>query len=349
MWTITLRDLQFRRRQFGIAVVGAGLVFALTLVLTGISAGFRTEARETVAALAADAWVVPRGVTGPFTSQSASPADLATRLERRHGVREAHAFVDLGHVARLPGGDTENINVIGHDAGRLGDPAWGRGRFAGASGEAVVDERLGVERGDTITVAARRLRVRDVVDGHTYFAGVPVVFVSLGEAQALAFDGRPLASAILIRGRADSLPRGYASRTNAQVRDDLLTPLEGATVVIDTLRLLMWVVAAVIIAAVTYLSALERVRDFAVLKAVGGSSRALALGLAVQAVIASILAAGLAALLAQLLKPAFPVPVTITGSAYLALPLIAVAVGILASLAALRRAVKVDPALAFAG
>ena len=33
MWTITLRDLQYRRRQFGIAVVGATLVFALTLVL----------------------------------------------------------------------------------------------------------------------------------------------------------------------------------------------------------------------------------------------------------------------------------------------------------------------------
>ena len=44
MWTITLRDLEFRRRQFAIAVVGAGLAFALTLVLAGMSAGFRHEA-----------------------------------------------------------------------------------------------------------------------------------------------------------------------------------------------------------------------------------------------------------------------------------------------------------------
>ena len=39
MLTITLRDLQFRRRQFGIAVVGAAVVFGLTLLLTGMSAG----------------------------------------------------------------------------------------------------------------------------------------------------------------------------------------------------------------------------------------------------------------------------------------------------------------------
>jgi putative ABC transport system permease protein len=56
-----------------------------------------------------------------------------------------------------------------------------------------------------------------------------------------------------------------------------------------------------------------------------------------------------AALVAQLLAPAFPLPVTIETSAYLVLPAIAVIIGSLASLAALRRAVSVDPAIAFAG
>ncbi|HSI79819.1 MAG TPA: hypothetical protein VK919_04120, partial [Solirubrobacterales bacterium] len=77
MWTITLRDLQFRLRQFAIAVVGAGLAFGLALVLSGMSAGFREEARETTEAIGADRWVVPRGVEGPFTSQSTMPSELA--------------------------------------------------------------------------------------------------------------------------------------------------------------------------------------------------------------------------------------------------------------------------------
>jgi putative ABC transport system permease protein len=125
--------------------------------------------------------------------------------------------------------------------------------------------------------------------------------------------------------------------------------MDGARTAIDLIRVIMWIVAAVIIAAVTYVSALERVRDFAVLKAVGGSSRTLALSLAVQAVLASLLAALLGAGLAQVLAPAFPMPVVIERSVYLALPVIAVVVGVVASLTALRRAVRVDPALAFAG
>ena len=40
-------------------------------------------------------------------------------------------------------------------------------------------------------------------------------------------------------------------------------------------------------------------------------------------------------------------PVSITSGSLLALPLIAALVGVLSSLAALRRAVRVDPALAF--
>jgi putative ABC transport system permease protein len=46
MWALTVRDLRFRRPQFVIAIVGAGLAFALALVLTGISAGFRHEGKR---------------------------------------------------------------------------------------------------------------------------------------------------------------------------------------------------------------------------------------------------------------------------------------------------------------
>jgi putative ABC transport system permease protein len=53
--------------------------------------------------------------------------------------------------------------------------------------------------------------------------------------------------------------------------------------------------------------------------------------------------------LAQGLAPMFPLPVTITTTAYLLLPAIAIVVGLLSSLAALRRAIAVDPALAFSG
>lgn len=346
MLTITLRDLQYRRRQFAVAVVGASLVFALTLVLTGISAGFRFEARETVGAIDADAWIVTRGVRGPFSSATSMPEDVGRGWS---GVRRAEPLVKFGEVARLPDGTQRNINVIGHRIGPPGDPEWdARGEVTGR-GCAVVDERLGVHAGDAIMIGSKRLCIGGVTRNRTYLAGVPIVFVPLPDAQEIAFEGRRLASTIVTRGVPTHVPRAFQVVSNAQVRDDLLRPLDGAKTAIDTVRALMWLVAVAIIGAVVYLSALERLRDFAVLKAVGGSSRSLALSLAIEAVLASVMAALLGIAAAQLLKPLFPMPVVIEGRAYAGLVAIAIAVGVFASLAALRRALKVDPALAFAG
>ncbi len=41
MWLISLRDLQWRRRRFLIAVVATAMMFALALVLTEVSASFK--------------------------------------------------------------------------------------------------------------------------------------------------------------------------------------------------------------------------------------------------------------------------------------------------------------------
>jgi putative ABC transport system permease protein len=346
--TITLRDLQHRFRQFAIAIVGAALVFALLLILTGISAGFRTEADGTVDAAGADAWFVPEGVEGPFSSISSLPASAAADLRARPGVEDAAPLVAMPHVARI-GGASETVNVIGVAPGRLGAPSVAEGRALTGSGEAVVDDSAGAGIGSTLSIAGTDFRVSGAVHGRTYRAGVPVVYLPLADAQALAYDGQPLANAILVDGKAGPPPAGLTALRPGAVVDDMLKPLDGATRVIDILRVLMWIVAGVIIGAVTYLSALERLGDFAVLKAVGGGSRDLAAGVAVQAVLASLLAAALGTGIALALRPVFPLPVTIHPGAFLLLLGIAGLVGVIASIAALRRVLKVDPALAFAG
>jgi putative ABC transport system permease protein len=125
--------------------------------------------------------------------------------------------------------------------------------------------------------------------------------------------------------------------------------VKNAISTISAIRVLMWLVAALIIGAVSYLSAIDRVRDFAVLKAVGGSSETLAMSLMVQAVLAALLGALVAVALSRLMKPTVTVPVLFQRSAVLLLLAVAAVVGILSSLVALRRAIAVDPALAFGG
>jgi putative ABC transport system permease protein len=103
------------------------------------------------------------------------------------------------------------------------------------------------------------------------------------------------------------------------------------------------------VGSLIYLSALERTRDFAVFKAVGVATRSVLAGLVLQAVIVAVVAAALGGVLSLGLAPTFPIPVVVPTSAFVLLPVIAVVIGLLASVAGMRRAVTVDPALAFGG
>ena len=57
------------------------------------------------------------------------------------------------------------------------------------------------------------------------------------------------------------------------------------------IRILLWLVAALIIGTMTYLSALERRRDVAVLKAIGASTRQLGMSIALQGALVALAAA----------------------------------------------------------
>ena len=345
MLNLTLRDLQYRKRQFAIAIVGAGLVFALALLLTGVRAGFDTEARETVGAVGADGWVVEDGVTGPFTSVSGLPMAAATSVAAAEGVAEAAPFVASPNT--LNAKEDLSVNLVGIEPGALGAPDPDQGQPITGPGEVVVDQGTGSSVGDVVTIAGRRFEVVGTVEGRTYFGGQPVVYLTLSDAQALAFDGAPLTNAIVFTGSLADPPAGLSVLSNGAVEEDMKRVLGGAIDAIDLLRVLMWVVAAVIIGAVIYLSALERMTDFAVLKAVGSESRSLAVGLSMQAILVSVISALLGVVLSAFLRPGFPLPTTIGMGSYAALLAIAILVGALASLAALRRVLKVDPALAF--
>jgi putative ABC transport system permease protein len=218
-----------------------------------------------------------------------------------------------------------------------------------SDGQIVVDRRTGIDVGSTVQLGAIPLKVVGQVTGRTLAGGVPMTYVTLHDAQTALLGGRGVITAIVTSGVPGTLPPGLISLTDRQVEDATLETLSGAVGSIKQSRTMMWVVAAIIIAALVYVSALQRVRDFAVLKALGSSSRALFGSLCLQAVLVTLLAAALGSLLAQFMTGVFKQPVTVPVSAYTTLPLVAVVVGIVASIVALRQATGADPAAAFSG
>jgi putative ABC transport system permease protein len=276
---ITVRDLQFRARQFLIAVIGAGLVFAMTLLLAGMAASFHTEITHTVRSLAVDAWVLPRGTSGPFTDVGAMPASAVAAVAALPGVTAAGP-VEVSPEAAQAGTHYLRITMIGAPPGGLGSVVPGRGRRVAASGEAVADTRAHAPIGGTIVVAGRTFSVVGLVSGHTLNGGSPDVWVSLHDAEAVLFGDRALVTGVVTRGVPGAAPAGDEVLTDAAVERDTLRPMQSAVQSVDNSRQFMWVVAAVIVAALVYVSSLQRVRDFAVLKAMGASSLSLFVGVA---------------------------------------------------------------------
>ncbi|MCU1430663.1 MAG: glutamine transporter permease protein [Actinomycetia bacterium] len=345
MFLIALRDLQWRRRRFLIGVIATGLVFALALLITGMGASFSNEVRRTVRFMGADAWVVPRSSSGPFTAASAFPASVANDVAKEPGVKAASALAVLHFTVRAP--SLRDINVIGVTIGGVGAPHPDRGRTLRTPGELVANSSLGRHIGDALVIGGKSFKVVGTTHGISFLGGTPAVFISLADAQAIALGDQRLATSIVTSGVPQRLPAGMRTMTNAAVISDLSRPLKHATQTITFLCVLLWIVAAGIIGSVVYLQALERVRDFAVLKATGTTNGALLAGLAFQSVLLSLAAAVAAVVLSTLLAPLLAMPAEISAGAYALLPLVAVIVGLLASLFGLRRAVGVDPALAF--
>ncbi len=347
MWLISLRDLQWRRRRFVIAVIATGLVFGMSLLMGGTEYTLYEDGRRIVSSFGADAWVVKEGTSEPFTTASPIPAALGRQVAGRAGVRAAEPVVISRSTIERE--TPQDVNVIGYRTGSFSAVQPSSGQALRRRGQAIADVALGVEVGQTITVGGRELQVVGLAEGVTWYFGTPTVFTTLRDAQALAFRGQPLAMSVATLGVPASLPPGLRSLNDAQVVRDLERPLQSSVDTIALLNLLLWIVATGIIGSMVYLSALERTRDFAVFKATGATNAALLGGLLLQTAVLAVASALVAIVVAWLLVPLFPFTVRMPASLYAGLAVAVLGVGILASLAGLRQAVKVQPALAFGG
>lgn len=345
MWLLSLRDLQWRRRRFLVGIIGSGVVLGLTLLLAGISASFHNEASRSARALHADAWVVPAGDNGPFMSSATMSTANVPVVAGLPGVKAAEPVAILRSTIRYH--KVKDIDVVGVPEGGFTTPHVADGRPPRQPGEITTNRSLHIPLGTTVAIGGRSFRVVGHTRGLSYRANVPTVYMGLTDTQVTLYAGQQLAATIVTKGVPTHVPSNFTVLSNAQVRSDMLGPLQNPIKMLRFVETLLWIVAAMVIGSIIYLSSLDRVRDFAVLKATGSSTRFLFGGLAGQALVVSGAAYILAAVMAILLAPRVPMPSEVPSSAYLLLIVVAVVVGLLASLSGLRRSVGADPAYAF--
>jgi putative ABC transport system permease protein len=346
MWLVSARDLQFRARRFVIAVAVTSLVFGIALAMDGMRRSVQHETPAIVAMFGADEWVVAAGASGPFTTTKPLDADVAAQVAAADGARHADAVVLSRSV--LGENSDKDLNLVGHVIGGMGSPRIAEGRDVRSRGEVVLSAGSSGSVGEDAVIGGKKFRIVGRTDGGRYTFGTPTAFISLRDAQQMVFNGLPLATAVAVRGHVTA-PPGTRSVDNGAVEFDLNRPLKSGFNSIAVMAVLMWVIAAGIIGLIIYLSAIERTRDFAIFKATGAPNRVIVGGLMLQAVLVALVAAVLALGVSLVVAKGMPVQTSLSVSAAIQLAVIAVVVGVLASLAAVRRAITTDPAAAFGG
>lgn len=346
MRLLTLRDLRHRARRFLVILVAMSVVLTLVYLMSGLVEQFEQEPFLTVDAIGAASWVVPAGSSGPFTSSATLPGEVVDDLA---GDDLAPLLVARGTMTRDD--EAREVLVVGHSPDPASEPPVVEGDPAAAADELVVDRSGGVAVGDEVQLGARSFRVTGLSRDTTLLAGLPVVFVPIEGAREALFGGAAVVSALVAAAQPAALevqlPPGVVLLRGSDVAADALGPLENAISSVGLIRGLLWAVAGIIVSGVLYLTVLEREREFAVLKALGGTDRQLLWSLTLQAVAVSGLAVLVATGLQRIIAPWFPLTVRVPASAYWQVPLLGLVLAVLATRIGSARVRSSDPVQAF--
>ena len=134
MTLITLRDMQWRARRIVIGLAATALVLAIAALLGALHDGFLDETDRTIDFFGADTWVVPTGVSGPFTSNSPMRCRPRTPVQSQAGVEEVTPVAIFRHVVEGAGAAYTDVNVIAYAPGGVVEPRIVEGRAPPDSG-----------------------------------------------------------------------------------------------------------------------------------------------------------------------------------------------------------------------
>jgi putative ABC transport system permease protein len=350
------------RRRAALATGGIAAAVLLVLLLDGIVAGGMRQVTAYLRASPADVIVSQDGVRTMHMSVSALPTDNVDAVRRVDGVAWAESLQFASSTVTATG--RQLSYVFGYDPeGRLGPETLTAGRPPG-SGEALLDEvaadRLGVSVGGPVQVFGEAFTVSGLFDDGTSMINTTTFITASdytrlrGPSIAYVFAGADadVPSDAVVDRVAASLPDTTVQSQDRFVREEAAIVGDMAADLMQIMSIVGFLIALAVIGLTLFTLTLAKLREHAVVKALGSGNRRVGGVVLAQAVWSVALALGaatvIALLIAWLLAGVAPaLLVTIEPGSVFRAGLGALVVGALGSLVPLRRVFTVDPATAF--
>jgi putative ABC transport system permease protein len=354
------RNLQRQRLRLGLSVAGVGLALLLVLALDAIYSGILRQVTVYPDKAGAPVMVSQRGVDTMHMSTSAIPQAVTERIRRDARVARAEAILYV--TAVLGDRRTQAATYLIGYRGAGGPWTLAAGHMPPGPGEIILDEgtasRLGVKVRGRLRALGRDLRVGGLTSG-TASVIASLAFVDIdtfrraartrsGASYLLVWPRRGLDPAALARDIQRDYPvtaqtRHQFSASERAIVSDMSTGLIRGMLVIG------FVVGVAVAALSMYTATTSRLREYAVLKAIGMQNRRL-YGLVSRQALLTV-AGGLAAALLLLTAMAFGIPaldssmrIVVTAAALVRITVITGVIAIIAALLPARRLAHIDPA-----
>ncbi len=372
MVSLARRNLFHDRLRFAITVAGVAFAVTLVLVQVGLFMGLLNKATVTIEHSSADIWVTSRETPNVDFAHS-FPETRVLRVRGIPGVARADNLIVQFMNIQLPSGAEEGCLVYGLEDFEAWNLPWNvqgadvrdlkRGRFILMDRSA--ERRFGAFAiGDYREILQRRFKIIGTTTGAASFTTAPIVFMDFGNAQELLETLSGKTEYVLVK----LAPGADAAAVKAEIRrrlpyNDVYTKAEWAArsrsywVVSTGLGMNMGVtvflgilVGIVVVAQTLYTSAVEHVKEFGTVKAIGGSNWDIYRILGEQALIAAVIGFALGGLISLAMRPAMAklyLNVLISPSFAAAVFVGTVLMCLGAAMLSFRRVAGIDPALVF--
>lgn len=279
--------------RFAVTLTGLGFAVLLALFTAGLVLGLLDRGSSVIEMLGADLWVTSRNI-GVVDFPVNFPETRLTAVRSVAGVARAdNLLVDVG-VVKTTTGSVEPITVYAVESfanwhlplveGRVRDLEELEG--IALDGSMMSHRRIGAFRvGDYREIDGRRLKILGETLGPSTFTTSPLAFMEFGLLQSIMPHGPGQTSYIIVK----LLPGADAGAVAAEIKrrlplNEVFTSAQwvrntrhywlyrtglGLNLGIDVM--MAFIVGIVVVAQSVYVSTTEHLKEFGMIKAIGGS------------------------------------------------------------------------------